>query len=796
MVSQTSSTDKDIHDVWGYKYEWTDLHWTEEQQLPLRYSYDTLGEDVLARVKDVQMRKAAENGEAAGKGAPRKTDLYESLKSSALSKEDPVVTKFWEDMHTVPEWVDWDQIKRGQDVFYRYGEASMTGLAFSSLLGGMAAARIVETLARTGGFAPRVARNRMLETTQFVLQVTNCLKSVQPGGDGHVSAIRVRLLHAMVRNKILAMAKEREDYYNVEEFGTPINDIDSIGTISTFSAQLIWIALPAQGIYMREQEIEDYVALWRLVAYYMGTPTDPLRTPASTKAIMESILEADLKPSNSSKVLAANIIQALADKAPTYPSADYLRAQARWLNGSKLADALEIPKSSYLSITLVLVQCLVICASSYTYRSIPMLDRWKVEYMRRRLYHVLMEGKHGMKGKKTKYELQYVPGFNTVTEQGEVARGLSIGKVGSRDTRNLIILGVLLVILGSAIMKFTSRGDESSSEQKGGEVEQVEDERYETKPPTFGGKIKNHYKRFWWAHLIAFCAGFLIVALCLVYVAMPKIAQKGIDDATLSYTSLKFMKPSLDSLTLSVDALQHSDSPFTPTLDAFNVSMHLVTDGITSEKVITQIGMPEIHARHPDTNIVIEGQKATIVDMDQVAAFAKQVLTQESIEVRMEGKTKLHLGALPVNSVNYNSSITFKALNGLKGFNITEPKVNLMAEPGEPNLTGMAFIPNPSVLTVEMGTVMMHISTKEKGLIGNSTIENFVLKPGENLLPMKSTVDTALALGSVDDKGMVNMIIVGQTAVYNGVHLPYYETALKSHTLTLAVNLQSLLSSV
>ncbi|KFY60268.1 hypothetical protein V497_03758 [Pseudogymnoascus sp. VKM F-4516 (FW-969)] len=443
-----SSTDKDIHDVWGYKYEFTDLHWTEEQQKPLRYSYDTLGEDVLARVKDLQMRKAAENGEAAGKGAPRKTDLYDSLKSIALSKEDPVVTKFWEDVHTVPDWVDWDQIKRGQDVFYRYGEASMTGLAFSSLLGGMAAARIVETLARTGGFAPRVARNRMLETTQFVLQVTNSLESVQPGGDGHVSAIRVRLLHAMVRNKILAMAKERPDYYDVEEFGTPINDIDSIGTISTFSAQLVWIALPAQGIYMREQEIEDYIALWRLVAYYMGTPTDPLRTPASTKAIMESILEADLKPSNSSKVLAANIIQALADKAPTYPSADYLRAQARWLNGSKLADALEIPKSTYLSVTLVMVQCLVISTTSYIQRAIPMLDKWKVEYMRKRLFYVLMEGKHGMKGKKTKYELQYVPGFNIVTEQGEVSRGLSIGKAGSRDTRNLIILGVLIVILG------------------------------------------------------------------------------------------------------------------------------------------------------------------------------------------------------------------------------------------------------------------------------------------------------------------------------------------------------------
>jgi hypothetical protein len=69
---------------------------------------------------------------------------------------------------------------------------------------------------------------------------------------------------------------------------------------------------------------------------------------------------------------------------------------------------------------------------------------------------------------------------------------------------------------------------------------------------------------------------------------------------------------------------------------------------------------------------------------------------------------------------------------------------------------------------------MMHISTKEKGLIGNSTIDNFVLIPGQNLLPMHAIVDTSLALGSVDKQGMVNMIIVGQTAVYNGVHLPYY----------------------
>ncbi|KFY76846.1 hypothetical protein V499_03624 [Pseudogymnoascus sp. VKM F-103] len=338
-----------------------------------------------------------------------------------------------------------------------------------------------------------------------------------------------------------------------------------------------------------------------------------------------------------------------------------------------------------------------------------------------------------------------------------------------------------------------SRGNESSSERKGGgEVEQIEN--YQAKLTT-GGKVKNHFKRFWWAHLVAFCAGFLIIALCLVYVAMPKIAQKGIDDATLSYNSLKFMKPTLDTLTVSVDAVQHSDSPFTPTLDAFNVSMHLVKDGVRHDKVITQLRMPQVHAQHPDTSIIINDQETKIVDIDQVTEFCKQVLTQESITVIMEGKTKLHLGALPVNSVTYNSSITFKALNGFKGFNITQPKIDLLAEPGQPNLLGMALIPNPSVLTVELGTVVMNISTKEKGLIGNSTIENFILKPGQNLLPIKAIVDQALVLGSVNSKtGIVNMIIVGQTAVYNGVHLPYFEAALKSHTITLPVDLQTLLS--
>jgi hypothetical protein len=61
---------------------------------------------------------------------------------------------------------------------------------------------------------------------------TSDLESIKPGGPGHVSTIRVRLLHAAVRRRIMKLAKEKPDYYSVEQFGIPINDLDSIVSIN------------------------------------------------------------------------------------------------------------------------------------------------------------------------------------------------------------------------------------------------------------------------------------------------------------------------------------------------------------------------------------------------------------------------------------------------------------------------------------------------------------------------------------------------------------------------------------
>ena len=371
-------------------------------------------------------------------------DLYCLLRGNHQS--DPKLSQLWTEVNTIPDWVDWAQIERGQNVFYRYGGPALTGLTYQSLLGGMGAARVVETLARTGGFSTKVARRRLFETTQHILQCTRSLESLQPGGAGHASSIRVRLLHAAVRQRIMKLANQRPSYYNVEKWGIPVNDLDQIATIGTFCATLIWISFPRQGIYLREQEIADYVALWRYIGYLLGTPHEWFSTPEKAKAIMESLLYNEVRPSEMSKTLANNIIHALEKQPPTYVSPDMLIASARWLNGNELADSLGLPRVSLYYWALMAGQCLFFIFFCYTYRAIPYLDRRNIERVKKIFYAVIVDAKWGLAGTETLFDFKYIPEYETVTDMGKISE-IKLSNSGV-EARNLKALGIFLGVVG------------------------------------------------------------------------------------------------------------------------------------------------------------------------------------------------------------------------------------------------------------------------------------------------------------------------------------------------------------
>lgn len=438
---------------WGYTFELTPDHLSLEQAHSLKHSYDTLAEDSLEVLNELfppepiqpRSKDDPEADVPIGKVKPKR-DLYVLLRDN--HHRHPTLEKLWNEVNTIPDWVDWDQISRGQEVFYRYGGPALTGLAYQSLLGGMGANRVVEVLSRTGGFSVKVARHRLFETTQHILECTRSLDDIKPLGAGFASSLRVRLLHSSVRNRIMKLAKTRPDYYSVEKFGVPINDLDSIATIGTFSGTLVWLSFPRQGIFLSKQEIEDYIALWRLIAHYLGTPTSYFAEPQKAKCMMESLLMNEINPSQTSQVLANNIIRALENQPPTYATRSFLEANARWLNGRELCDALGLGTPSLYHTCLVAGQCIVFMTLCYVNRSIAYLDRRKIARLREIFWMLIVESKVGLAGEMAVFDFKYVPSFETTTYKGVHEEVRAIKDPLGEEKRNLGAFVIGTVALG------------------------------------------------------------------------------------------------------------------------------------------------------------------------------------------------------------------------------------------------------------------------------------------------------------------------------------------------------------
>lgn len=204
------------------------------------------------------------------------------------------------------------------------------------------------------------------------------LRDIQPGGKGHQDAIRVRLLHASVRRRILALEEKRKGYYSVAKYGVPGNTLDSIATICSFSSAVVYYGLPPQGVYMRQHEIVDFIALWRLVAWYLGTPDTYFSTPDRARAVLESIVVAEIKPSERGGLMARSIIASMADTPPMYVSRELSNATVRWLVGKEIADGLGVDDVGVWCWMVLFGNNCVVAMWCYIMRSVGWLDRWQV----------------------------------------------------------------------------------------------------------------------------------------------------------------------------------------------------------------------------------------------------------------------------------------------------------------------------------------------------------------------------------------------------------------------------------
>ncbi|KAF3483975.1 uncharacterized protein GIQ15_03299 [Arthroderma uncinatum] len=308
---------------------------------------------------------------------------------------------------------------------------------------------------------------------------------------------------------------------------------------------------------------------------------------------------------------------------------------------------------------------------------------------------------------------------------------------------------------------------------------------------SFGSRIGTICRRFWWLIAIIFVVVALVIILPVIFVAYPKLAQRDVSDSTLAITDMQTSDPTPDSMHVKITQVIGSKSKFHPVLDPFDAQVFLSGE---KESFMT-LSTPEVKS-HDGVKAIVD-QDVQIKNHDGFAAFSKAVMLSEHLDLLVIGKTQLKLGGLQKTTVDYNKTVSLKGMNQLKGFNITNIKIQ--STPGTMNnMKGDVFIPNPSVLTLAMGNLTLDLSV-DGHPIGTSYLNNVIIKPGDNTIPMVANADLGYVLKLTGKtgkypKGIIPLSILGNSSVANGKELTYYSKALASNKLEVPLNVPAILA--
>ncbi|KAJ9612516.1 hypothetical protein H2200_004113 [Cladophialophora chaetospira] len=314
-------------------------------------------------------------------------------------------------------------------------------------------------------------------------------------------------------------------------------------------------------------------------------------------------------------------------------------------------------------------------------------------------------------------------------------------------------------------------------------VAAVEDNNASKRPP-FKQRFKRHCARFWWLHFLIFAAIVLVIVLPIVYVAYPHKAQGVINNSQLVATSMAILQPAPNAFNLELSDMFLSNSSLKSHLDPFLGAFSLTE----SSPPFVKFPVPAIEASNGSQAHIAE--RVQIANMDEWDKYTKAVLLSEEFDIYLKGKGGLKYGKLPKTTVTYDKQVTVKGLNGLKGFALTDFALITEALKNGTNAHGTVFIPNPTTSTYEMGNLTMNMYVKNT-YVGNSTLKDVVIRPGNNTFNMYATTNQTAVVGLLFTTfkcGIFPIDIVASGSTYNGQRLPYYEKALQANNLTVQLN--------
>jgi len=193
-----------------------------------------------------------------------------------------------------------------------------------------------KVLLHTGRLKQDVVR-RLFETSTMVHAV------MQPGGlqvgsPGHQAIIRVRLLHAMVRQHVLARPG-----WLPAELGSPINQ-QQLGLTALGFSSLLMDGMRQLGVVISDEEERAYQHLWRYANYLQGVNLDLLPDTIEDEATLYARFQQDvMQPDDNSRTLVHAVHAGLAWQSPFFLPQGALEAVSNRMLGAPLARSMGIP---------------------------------------------------------------------------------------------------------------------------------------------------------------------------------------------------------------------------------------------------------------------------------------------------------------------------------------------------------------------------------------------------------------------------------------------------------------------
>lgn len=239
-----------------------------------------------------------------------------------------------------PDWQDDARLANGQRCFTKWCLPISIALFCASLPKAYAARYGVQTLARMSQLNDeRQVSTRIGNTGRMLLEVTKT-GELGPGGRGYIRLRRVRLLHALCRALVLADPTRPWS----PEWGVPVNQEDQLGTLLSFSVT-VQQALHSLGLRTDEADFDDYLHLWSVVGWHLGTDDAHLLDSLTRGIELQDGLEAHVFGSTPEGIRLMSLL--IDDMCASMPV--WMRglppALVQRMAGSPVAELLHVPVS-------------------------------------------------------------------------------------------------------------------------------------------------------------------------------------------------------------------------------------------------------------------------------------------------------------------------------------------------------------------------------------------------------------------------------------------------------------------